>query len=80
MDRLVTKYNLFFHYIAIGLECDIRCCADIKTAISNSKNVIAWLIRTDRNVILPDGLEREKVSDKLDAIAMKCDNLCDFPE
>lgn len=68
LDRLIKDCNLPFIYIAIGLECNIRCTADIRTAISNSNNVIAWLIKSDSNVILPESLKRQKVSEKLDII------------
>lgn len=68
LDRLIKDCNLPFSYIAIGLESNIRCTADIRTAISNSNNVIAWLIKSDSNVILPESLKRQKVSEKLDII------------
>lgn len=71
LDRLIKKFNLPFDYIAIGLESDIGCCTDIRTAISNSNNVIVWLIRNSSNVILPEGLKRQKVSEELDIIVFE---------
>ena len=71
LDRLIEEYNLPFNYIAIGLESDIRCCADIRTAISNSNNVIVWLIKKDNNTILPENSKRQKVSEKLEIIVIK---------
>lgn len=71
LDRLIEEYNLPFNYIAIGLESDVRCCADIRTAISNSNNVIVWLIKKDNNTILPENSKRQKVSEKLEIIVIK---------
>ena len=71
LDRLIEEYNLPFNYIAIGLESDIRCCADIRTAISNSNNVIVWLIKKGNNTILPENSKRQKVSEKLEIIVIK---------
>ena len=71
LDRLIEEYNLPFNYIAIGLESDVRCCADIRTAISNSNNVIVWLIKKGNNTILPENSKRQKVSEKLEIIVIK---------
>ena len=71
LDKLIEEYNLPFNYIAIGLESDVRCCADIRTAISNSNNVIVWLIKKDNNTILPENSKRQKVSEKLEIIVIK---------
>lgn len=71
LDKLIEEYNLPFNYIAIGLESDIRCCADIRTAISNSNNVIVWLIKKGNNTILPENSKRQKVSEKLEIIVIK---------
>ena len=71
LDKLIEEYNLPFNYIAIGLESDIRCCADIRTAISNSNNVIVWLIKKGNNTILPENSKRQKVSEELEIIVIK---------
>ena len=71
LDKLIEEYNLPFNYIAIGLESDVRCCADIRTAISNSNNVIVWLIKKGNNTILPENSKRQKVSEKLEIIVIK---------
>ena len=71
LDKLIEEYNLPFNYIAIGLESDIRCCADISTAISNSNNVIVWLIKKGNNTILPENSKRQKVSEELEIIVIK---------
>lgn len=71
LDKLIEEYNLPFNYIAIGLESDIRCCADIRTAISNSNNVIVWLIKKGNNIILPENSKRQKVSEELEIIVIK---------
>ena len=71
LDRLIEEYNLPFNYIAIGLESDVRCCADIRTAISNSNNVIVWLIKKGNNTILPENSKRQKVSEELEIIVIK---------
>ena len=71
LDRLIKEYNLPFNYIAIGLESDIRCCADIRTAISNSNNVVVWLIKNGSNMILPENSKRQKVSEELDVIVIE---------
>lgn len=71
LDRLIKECNLPFNYIAIGLESDIRCSADIRTAISNSNNVIVWLIKKGSNTILPENSKREKVSEELEIIVIK---------
>lgn len=71
LDKLIEEYNLPFNYIAIGLESDIRCCADIRTAISNSSNVIVWLIKKGNNTILPENSKRQKVSEELEIIVIK---------
>ena len=71
LDRLIEEYNLPFNYIAIGLESDIRCCADIRTAISNSNNVVVWVIRNDSNIILPENSKRQKISEKIDVIVVE---------
>mgnify|MGYP005763983261 FL=1 len=71
LDRLIEEYNLPFNYIAIGLESDVRCYADIRTAISNSNNVIVWLIKKGNNTILPENSKRQKVSEKLEIIVIK---------
>lgn len=71
LDKLIEEYNLPFNYIAIGLESDVRCCADIRTAISNSNNVIVWLIKKGNNTILPENSKRQKVSEELEIIVIK---------
>ena len=71
LDKLIEEYNLPFNYIAIGLESDIRCCADIRTAISNSNNVIVWLIKKGNNTILPENSKRQNVSGELEIIVIK---------
>lgn len=71
LDRLIKEFNLPFNYIAIGLESDIRCCADIRTAMSNSDNVVVWLVRKRSNMILPEKSKRQKVSEELDAIVVE---------
>ncbi len=71
LDRLIKEFNLQFNYIAIGLESDIKCCADIRIAMSNSNNVVVWLIKRNSNMILPEKSKREKVSEELDSIVAK---------
>ena len=48
LDTLIQKYN-----IPVGIESDIQYEADRKKMISSSSNVIAWLIRNDRERALP---------------------------
>lgn len=71
LDKLIKKFNFSFNYIAIGLESNIRYCTDIRTMISNSNNVVVWLIGNRSNVILPESLKRQKVSEELDIIIVE---------
>ena len=68
LDRLIKEFNFSFNYIAIGLESDVRCCADIRTAMSNSNNVVVWLIKKSSSMVLPEKLKKQKVSEELDVI------------
>ena len=68
LDRLIKEFNFSFNYIAIGLESDVRCCADIRTAMSNSNNVVVWLIKKSSSMVLPEKLKKKKVSEELDVI------------
>lgn len=71
LDKLIKKFNFSFNYIAIGLESNIRCCADITTAMSGSNNMIVWLIKKSGNMILPENAKRQNVTDELDAIVIE---------
>lgn len=71
LDRLIKEYNFPLDYIAIGMESEIQYCADINKMISNSNNVIAWLTKNNNNVVLPENLERYKVTEELDAIVAR---------
>lgn len=71
LDRLIKEYDIPFNYIAIGLESNIQCCAEIKKAISNSNNVIAWIIKNNSTVNLPEKIERYSISEELDVIIPK---------
>lgn len=71
LDILVKKYNIQFDFIAIGLESDIQYSADIRKMISNSNNIIVWLTKNNSNIVLPESLERYKISEELDTIFAK---------
>lgn len=68
LEELIVKYNINFRIIAIGVESDVSYCDNLKKMISDSYNVVVWIINKNEKFKEPILNYKKRVEDAMNAI------------